>query len=106
MRSSSFFDAATFPEITFASTRIEKTEDGYIAHGQLTIRGVSKEVALPFKVTGTVKDPWGKTRLGAQAGLTLNRQEYGVSWNQILDGGGVELGDEVKIDLAVEAVKQ
>jgi polyisoprenoid-binding protein YceI len=106
LRSSSFFDAATFAEITFASTRIEKTEDGYIAHGQLTIRGVSKEVALPFKITGTVKDPWGKTRLGAQAGLTLNRQEYGVSWNQILDGGGVELGDEVKIDLAVEAVKQ
>jgi polyisoprenoid-binding protein YceI len=106
LRSSSFFDAATFAEITFASTRIEKTEDGYIAHGPLTIRSVSKEVALPFKITGTIKDPWGKTRLGAQAGLTLNRQEYGVSWNQILDGGGVELGDEVKIDLAVEAVKQ
>ena len=106
LRSSSFFDAAKFPEITFASTRLEKTEDGYIAHGPLTIRGVSKEVALPFKITGTIKDPWGKTRLGAQAGLSINRQDFGVSWNQILDGGGVELGDEVKIDLAVEAVKQ
>jgi len=106
LRSSSFFDAAKFPEITFASTRIEKTENDYIAHGQLTIRGLSKEVALPFKITGTVKDPWGKMRLGAQAGLTINRQDFGVSWNQVLDGGGVELGDEVKIDLAVEAVKQ
>ena len=106
LRSSSFFDAAKFPQITFASTRIEKTENGYIAHGPLTIRGVAKKVALPFKITGTVKDPWGKTRLGAQAGLTINRQDFGVSWNRILDGGGVELGDEVKIDLAVEAVKQ
>jgi len=106
LRSSSFFDAAKFPEITFASTRIEKTENDYIAHGPLTIRGVSKEVALPFKITGTVKDPWGKMRLGAQAGLTINGQDFGVSWNQELDGGGVELGDEVKIDLAVEAVKQ
>jgi polyisoprenoid-binding protein YceI len=99
LRSSSFFDAAKFPEITFASTRIEKTEDGYIAHEQLTIRGVSKEVTLPFKITGTVKDPWGKTRLGAQAGLTINRQDFGVSWNQILDGGGVELGTKLRSTL-------
>jgi len=106
LRTNKFFDAAKFPEITFASTRIEKTGDSYIAHGPLTIRGVSKEVALPFKISGTAKDPWGKTRLGAQAGLTINRQDFGVSWNKKLDGGGVLIGDEVKIDLAVEAVKQ
>jgi len=106
LRTNKFFDAPKFPEITFTSTRIEKTGDGYIAHGPLTIRGVSKEVVLPFKIGGTAKDPWGKTRLGAQAGLTINRQDFGVSWNKTLDGGGVLIGDEVKIDLAVEGVKQ
>lgn len=106
LRSDKFLDTGKFPEITFASTRIEKTADGYIAHGPLTIRGVSKDVALPFKIAGTVKDPWGKTRLGAQAGLTINRQDFGVSFSKTLDGGGALIGDDVKIDLAVEAVKQ
>ena len=88
LRSDKFLDAAKFPEITFASTRVEKTGDGYIAHGTLTIHGVSKDVALPFKIAGTVKDPWGKTRLGAQAGLTINRRDFGVSFSKTLDGGG------------------
>lgn len=106
VRGGEFFDVAKFPEITFASSRIEKTEEGYVAHGKLTIRGVSKEVALPFKIAGTVKDPSGKTRLVAQAGLTINRKDFGVSWNMTLDGGGLVVGDEVKIDLQVEAVRQ
>jgi polyisoprenoid-binding protein YceI len=106
VRGGEFFDVAKYPEITFSSTRIEKTEDGYVAHGQLTIRGVSKDVALPFKIAGTIKDPSGKTRLAAQAGLTINRKDFGVSWNMTLDGGGLVVGDEVKIDLQVEAVRQ
>jgi polyisoprenoid-binding protein YceI len=106
LRSDHFFSADKFPEITFKSTRIEKTPDGYIAHGPLTIRGTSKEVAIPFTIGGTVKDVSGKIRLGAQGSLTINRQDYGVSWNKTLEGGGVLISDEVKIDLAVEAVKQ
>jgi polyisoprenoid-binding protein YceI len=106
LRSERFFDAAKFPEITFSSTSIEKTDDGYIAHGPLTIHGVSKDVALPFKIAGTIKDPSGKTRLGAQAGLTIIRQDFGLTYSKTLDGGGLVVGNEVKIDLAVEAVKQ
>jgi polyisoprenoid-binding protein YceI len=106
VRGGEFFDVAKFPEITFASTSIEKTEDGYVAHGKLAIRGVSKDVALPFKIAGTVKDTSGKTRLAAQASLTINRKDFGVSWNMTLDGGGLVVGDEVKIDLQVEAVRQ
>jgi polyisoprenoid-binding protein YceI len=106
VRGGEFFDVTKYPEIIFASTSIEKTEEGYVAHGKLTIRGVSRDVALPFKIAGTVKDPSGKTRLVAQAGLTINRKDFGVSWNMTLDGGGLVVGDEVKIDLQVEAVRQ
>ena len=106
LRGGDFFDVAKFPEITFASTRIEKTGEDYVAHGQLTIRGVSKEVALPFKIAGTIKDPSGQIRLAAQAGLTINRKDFGVSWNMKLDNGGLVVGDDVKIDLQVEAVRQ
>ena len=106
VRSDHFFNAEKFPEITFKSTRIEKTGDGYIAHGPLTIRDVTKEVAIPFTVAGTAKDPWGHIRLGAQGGLTINRLDYGVSWNKTLDGGGLYIANDVKIELAIEAVKQ
>jgi polyisoprenoid-binding protein YceI len=106
LRSDHFFNADKFPEITFKSTRIEKTADGYIAHGPLSIRGTAKEVAIPFTIGGTVKDVSGMIRLGAQGSLTVNRQDYGVSWNKTLEGGGVLVSDDVKIDLAVEAVKQ
>ncbi len=105
LRSGDFFDAETHPEITFVSKKVEKKGDGYLLTGTLTLRGVSKEVSFPFTLTGPVQDPWGNTRIGAEAGLTINRQDYGVSWNKTLDTGGVLVGDNVKIELAVEAVK-
>jgi polyisoprenoid-binding protein YceI len=106
LRSDSFFNASAFPEITFTSTRIEKTTDGYIAHGALTMHGVSKDIALPFTVSGTIKDPGGRTRLGAQAGMTIDRRDFGLTYSKTLDNGGLMVGNDVKIDLAVEAVKQ
>jgi polyisoprenoid-binding protein YceI len=106
LRSDEFFNAAKFPEITFVSNRIEKTGDGYIAHGPLTIHGVSKDIALPFSISGTIKDPWGNTRLGAQGGLTINRKDFGLSYSKTIESGGLMVGDEVKIELAVEAVKK
>lgn len=105
LRSGDFFDAETHPEITFVSKKVEKKGDGYLLTGTLTLRGVSKEVSFPFTLTGPVQDPWGNTRIGAEASLTINRQDYGVSWNKALDTGGVLVGDNVKIELAVEAVK-
>ena len=104
LRSSDFFAAKKYPKITFATKRILKKDDGYVAVGNLTIRGVTKEVEIPFQVLGIVKDPMGNKRLGLEAHLTINRHDFGVNWNRKLDTGGVVVGDLVKIDLNVEAI--
>lgn len=106
VRSPNFLDAAKYPELMFKSTSVAKSGDGFVAHGQLTIHGVTKDIDLPFKITGQTKDPWGKFRMGAEAGLTINRADYGVVWNKTLEGGGAVVSDEVKIALTVEGVKQ
>ncbi|HKS41938.1 MAG TPA: YceI family protein [Blastocatellia bacterium] len=107
LRSADFFDVERYPEITFKSTRIEKKgKDDFIAHGDFTLHGVTRPVALPFKLYGAIKDPWGKMRIGVEAGLTINRQDYGVAWSQKLGDGGLVVANDVKIALFVEAVKQ
>ena len=106
LRSPDFLDAAQFPTITFKSASVEKRGDGYVAKGPLTIRGVTKDVEMPFQVTGKAQDPWGNTHLGAEGAFAINRQDYGVSWNKQLDNGGVLVGDEVKITLNIEGLKQ
>ncbi len=106
LRSPDFLDAAKYPEITFVSTRIEKRGEDYVCIGTLTIRGVSREVALPFRIFGVVKDPRGSTRMGVEAGLTINRLDYGVSWSRALEGGGLVVGNEVKIELNVQAIRR
>jgi len=106
LRSEDFLASETYPEITFVSDRIEESGDGYVAHGLLTIRGVSKAVELPFKLLGTIQDPWGNTRAGLEfEPIIIDRQEFGVSWSKALDTGGLVAGDEVTIDLAVEATR-
>jgi polyisoprenoid-binding protein YceI len=97
-----FFDAAKYPEATFKSTRIEKKADGYVAVGTFTIHGVSKEVAIPFRVGGKANFH-GKTRLGIYAELTINRQDFGITWNSKLDNGGLVIGNDVKIELHIES---
>ena len=107
LRTADFFDVAKYPEMTFKSTRVErKGEDGFIAHGDFTLHGVTKQVALPFKLAGAVKDPWGGTRMGVEAATTINRQDYGVKWNQPMAEGGFVVADDVRIGLVLEAVKQ
>ena len=103
LKSADFFDVEKHPEITFKSSKIEKKGDGYVAAGTLTMRGVSKEVSIPFTVTGPITVFGGK-RIGISATLTVNRQDYGVSWSQKLDSGGLVVSDEVKINLDAEAV--
>ncbi len=106
LRSLEFFDAEKYPEITFKSKKIEKTDDGLKLVGTLTIRGVSKEVAFPFELTGKITDPWKNVRIGAEANLKINRQDFGVSWNNVMEGGGLVVGNDVKITINLEAVKQ
>jgi polyisoprenoid-binding protein YceI len=106
LRSPDFFDAAKFPQISFKSKRIEKTSDGYAVIGDLTMHGVTKEIRIPFSIAGVVTDPWGNVRLGLSGQTKLNRQDYGVSWSKKMDNGGLVAGDDVEIDLEVEAVKE
>lgn len=105
LRSPDFFDVQKFPELTFKSTKIEKKGDGFVAYGPLTIHGVTKDIELPFTIAGTIKDQMGRSHLVAQSSITINRKDYGLTWNRALEGGGVLVGEDVKIDLNVEAVK-
>lgn len=105
LRSPDFFDAAKYPEITFKSKRIEKSGEGYVAVGDLTMRGVTKEIQLPFTFAGVITDPYGNTRLGLSAATKLNRQDYGVSWSKTLDNGGLVVSDDVEIEIEIEAIK-
>jgi polyisoprenoid-binding protein YceI len=105
LRSPDFFDVEKYPEMTFKSTSIEKSGESFVARGPLTIHGVSKDVAIPFTVAGTIKDPRGGMRFGAEASLTINRKDFGLSWNRAIEGGML-VGDDVKIDLGVEGKQE
>jgi polyisoprenoid-binding protein YceI len=105
LRSADFFDAPGFPTITFQSKRVEKKGDDTVVYGDFTMRGVTKEIALPVKVKGPIKDPWGNTRIGVEAKTKVSRKEFGLKWNQVLEAGGVVVGDEVEIEINAEAVK-
>jgi len=107
LKSPDFFDVEKFPEITFKSTKIAaKGGDKYEVTGTFTMHGVTKEVLFPVAFGGVAKDPWGKERAGFSLQLTLNRKDYGISWNKLLDQGGTLVGDDVEISIDLEAVKQ
>lgn len=105
LKSPDFFDVKKYPYITFESKKFRKEGDGYVCTGVLTMKGVSKEIEIPFKILGKVKDPWGKERIGVEASLKINRQDYGISWSKTLDNGGLVVGNEVQIELSAEFVK-
>jgi polyisoprenoid-binding protein YceI len=102
LRKPDFFDVAKHPEMTFKGTKIKKSDDGYIVSGTLTMRGVSKEVDLPFEVKGPIKDPWGNTRIGVEASTVINRKDFGINWSKTLDGGGLMVGNDVEIKINAE----
>ena len=106
LRSPNFFDVAKYPEITFQSSRIEKQGDGYVCVGTLAMHGVPKEITLPFTILGKIKDPWGNTRIGLEAELKIDRRDWGLTYSKTLDSGGLVVGNDIKIDLNVEAVKK
>ena len=106
LRSPDFFDVEKFPELRFRSKRIEKVENArYRLVGDLTIRDVTREVSLDFEYGGRAKDPWGNERIGFVAKTFLDRKDSGLAWNQMLEAGGVVLGDRVDIDIDIEAVR-
>jgi polyisoprenoid-binding protein YceI len=106
LKSADFFDVAKYPEITFKSTGVERRgNDAFLAHGDFTLHGVTKQISLPFKLTGPVRDPWGGTRFGVEASTTLKRQDFGMNYAQMVEGGPV-IANDVEINLQLEAVKQ
>lgn len=106
LKSPDFFDAASHPTITFKSTSVKPVANNvYEVTGPLTMRGVTKVVTLPVTFLGEGKDPWGNEKMGFETSTTLNRKDYGINWNKALDQGGVLVGDEVKVQISVEANK-
>jgi len=108
LRSPDFFDVAKYPTMTFTSKRVI-VEGGKVSKviGDLTIRGTTREVTLDVAdFTPAIKDPWGKQRRGATATATINRKDFGLAWNKLLETGGAVVGDEVKISLDIELIKK
>jgi len=107
LRSDDFFAVDEHPTLTFVSSHVtKKGDERYDVEGTLTIRGVSRTVTLPVTYLGEAKDPWGNTRAGFETELTINRKDYGLRWNAMLETGGVMLGDDVKISVSAQAIAQ
>jgi polyisoprenoid-binding protein YceI len=106
LRSADFFDVEKFPTLTFKSRRIERDGDDFKLIGDLTIRGITREVTLDVTEHGRQTDPWGGQRAGFEAVGKIKRSDFGLTWNQALETGGVMVGDDVKLSIDVELVKQ
>jgi polyisoprenoid-binding protein YceI len=106
LSSGDFFDVELFPKMRFKSSKIEHVEGPrYRLHGELSIRDVTREVVLETEYAGQAKDPWGNTRAAFTATTTLNRNEFGLRWNQVLEAGGVLVGERIDIELEIQAVE-
>ncbi len=101
LRDSDFFAAKEFPEITFKLDKI----DGDLAYGKLTMRGITKDVKLDFENNGSIKDPWGNTRAGFALSGKVNRFDYGIKNNKVLEAGGLVVGKTVKLNIELEGIK-
>lgn len=107
LRDADFFDVAKYPEIRFESLEVKKKRKDYVMTGKFTMKDVTKTIEIPAKFLGQITDPWGNERIGFEAELTLDRTDYGVDWNKALNAaGGLTVGNEVTINLNVEAIKQ
>jgi polyisoprenoid-binding protein YceI len=106
LRSADFFDVKSHPDLTFRSTRVEvKKDDQFRLIGDLSIRGMTREVALDVEFTGAETDPFGNFRVGFEATGEISRKEWGITWNTVLETGGVMIGDKIKLELDVEATR-
>jgi polyisoprenoid-binding protein YceI len=107
LRSADFFDAEKYPKITFVSKRIEaKGKNEFAVVGDLTIRGTTREVTLVAEALGAGKDPWGNQRMGFELRGAIDRKDFGLTWNQVLEAGGVLVGEKVEIEIDLQVVAQ
>ena len=106
LKSADFFDVETFPTITFTSTAARAVDaEHYELTGDLTIRGITHPITIPFELTGTVVDPWGNTRVGFEGEVTINRKDWDLSWNAVLEAGGLLVSEKVTLEFELSAVK-
>jgi polyisoprenoid-binding protein YceI len=105
LRSPDFLHVEQFPAIEFRSTGIEGSKEEFKLTGELTIRGVTKEIALDVTFEGQAKDPWGSERIGFSAKGKIDRRDFGLTWNQLLETGGAIVSNDIRIAIEVEAVK-
>lgn len=107
LRSADFFDTDTFGTLTFKSTAIQKVNEGqYEIKGDLTVKDVTKNITLNAEYSGLMKDPWGNTKIGLSLTGTINRKDFGLTWNAALETGGVLVGEDIKLNAEVQFVKQ
>lgn len=103
--SADFFDTEQHPTMTLSTTGISADDDDYVLHTLLTIKGVTRPVDFELEFEGVVTDPWGNTKAGFSAEAEVNRKDWGLEWNVALETGGVLVGEKVKIQLEIEALK-
>ena len=106
LRNPDFLDVKQYPTMTYKMNSAKKQGDVYTIVGDVTLRGVTKEVTLVSTFNGITKDPWGNTRAGFSAEGKLNRKDFGMVWDKTLDNGGLVVGNEVHIRLEIECIKQ
>ena len=107
LRTADFFDAAKYPTITFKTKRVEKDGSGQLVLiADFTMRGVTRELRLPAKMSKPTKDPWSGVRVGFVAKTKLNRKDYGINYNELLETGAMAVGEEVELEIDTEAVKE
>jgi polyisoprenoid-binding protein YceI len=106
LRTNDFFDAPRHPEITFTSTGVRPSRDGFEVAGDLTIKGTTKPVTIDFAYTGAAKDPFGNERIGFEGTLTTNRKDWGLTWNAPLEAGGMLVSEKVTLELEISAIRQ
>src|SRR4051794_15971536 len=105
LRSATFFDVEKYPTISFAAKKAEERNGEMVLVGDFTMHGVTKQVSLPVTVSGPIKDPWGKQRIGLHTKAKLNRKDYGLTYSKTLETGGLMVGDEIEIQIDAEATK-
>ena len=106
LKSADFLDAEKFPVISFKSKRIEGSKEEFKLTGDLTIHGTTKEITLDVTFEGQQKDPWGGERVGFSATGKIDRREFGLTWNQVLEAGGVTVSNDIKINIEAQATKE
>lgn len=105
LRTADFFDVTNYPTIVFKTKKVKNSGKGFTLVGDFTMRGVTRELQVPIIISKPIRDPWGKMRVGLEARAKLNRKDYGIAYNQLLETGVAAVGEEVELEINAEAVK-